>query len=198
MLGLWAFDMLNLNFIFSIMVVLSVVSLSFGQNSTNSRYYFSRIVLPMYASNCKAQITADDIAPNKRSCIFKGHLEIGTKFQLIRERRAGLWTKVTLATDENEELSIYIDRSRGKFQDIFEMVLSPMPFEQSRFGCDAKTKVEVIQLIGFPSSIKRDRNGEVWSYDIEHISSLRGDVCGFDASSVRIKKDGTVLISGII
>lgn len=188
----------NLNLLFSIMVVLSVSSLSFGHTSTNSRYYFSRIVLPMYASNCKAQITADDIAPSKRSCIFKGHLEIGTKLQLIKERRAGRWKQVTLATDENEEFSIYIDYPSGKFQDIFGMVLSPIPFEHSRFGCDAKTKVEVIQLIGFPSSIKRDRNGEVWSYDIEHISSLRGDVCGFDASWVQIKKDGTILISGIV
>src|SRR6185503_1799883 len=95
------------------------------------------------------------------------------------------------------EYEVLLDkRSFTNFRKSFDLLFSAKSVSR-HYDCpgDVKTKKKVIQCLGFPISVTRDRGTEIYSYIAEFVGR---SAFGFDAFAVRIRKGKVVEVSGII
>jgi hypothetical protein len=189
-----------------IIIVLAILILNlpaYSQNNLKSsnfipKVFWNKFSLPT-VSECKIRITPYDISPDEEYCRFLGHLSKGTKITMKKMFQERGWTKLILQAEEFEDdFEVFLKGStKANLKKSFDLAFSSKEIKDDSNFCDChqKTKLDLIKCKGFPDSITRTKEEEIFHFGYGFIGGQCG---GFDISTVRIKKGKIINVGGII
>lgn len=179
--------------IWSLFSFLVLSSAAFSQTKINKNKFIGKSFWTKFVfatrSDCKIEITPDDLSPSEKFCRFYDHLEPNTALKLKNLTDEKDWARLTFEFNDNEFVVFIKNDTKRNFQKSFEMFFSKKKISEGEVfsDCvsrkrDAKTTRDVIRKMGFPSKIGRDEIDELWTF------SPRVQVdCGGDVTYIRIK-----------
>lgn len=158
------------------------------KNKFVGKTFWTKFVLATL-SDCKIEITPDDLSPSENFCHFYEHLEPNTAIKLKALTDEKDWARLTFEV-KGDEFEVFIKNdTKRNFRKSFALAFSKQKLSGEKiYGeCisgkrDAKTPRDVIRKMGFPSKIGRDEVDELWTFT----PRIQGD-CGGDITYVRIK-----------
>lgn len=185
--------------IISILILSSSIisQTNINKNIFVGKSYWTKFVLATF-SDCRIEITPDNISPNQGNCKFQIHLEANSKIKLKKIIYQKQWAKLIFDDKGNYEFEIFLKSdSKINLQKSFDLAFSKKSVSDDRItpSCNVKTRLDVIRKNGFPSEIYRKGKSETWIFDVGWIG---GQFCGYDATHIEIKNGIVTDISGIV
>lgn len=171
-----------------------------NKNEIVNKEFWLKVPIPT-ESECKMMISPEGIHSPKDYCKYDYYDEYifdEKKVKIINFGKRKKWTKVKFSTEDNENpITIYLrGNSKKTLKESFNLVFSGKVFDLNGFySCEKiKTKLDVFKKFSFPSSISKNKNGELYEYGLE----FGGNVCGFDITTIKIQDEKVFEISGSI